>query len=162
MDETTCEIWRSGTDRRPFTYDRCYWSVSRDDPIYASQETIFSEIGQEVLRNAFEGYNTCLMAYGQTGAGKTFSMMGDEADPGLVPRICRAIFERIAQGGGSEGANGTGGARFRDDVTHYGDANDPHRVPTTFRVEVSYLEIYNERVRDLLSDDMTKNYRVRE
>ncbi|KAI8482621.1 stAR- lipid transfer, partial [Branchiostoma belcheri] len=86
-------------------------------------QQIFQDLGTDVLASAFEGYNACVFAYGQTGTGKTYTMMGDTDRLGLIPRISEGLFSRI------------------DD--HVGE-----RV--TFKTEVSYLEIYNERVRDLL------------
>lgn len=81
---------------KKFTFDRCYWSTNKADAHYAPQELLYSDLGVSVLNNAFAGYNTCLMAYGQTSAGKTYTMMGAEGDPGLIPRLCADLFARIA------------------------------------------------------------------
>lgn len=43
---------------------------------YATQRMVFDDLGQGVLNNAFEGFNCSLFAYGQTGAGKSYSMVG--------------------------------------------------------------------------------------
>ena len=86
---------------------------------------------QDVVKNAFDGYNVCVFAYGQTGSGKTYTMMGSEHDRGLIPRICESMFLKMAEG-------------------------------TTYKVEVSYLEIYNERVKDLLTKNSSHNLKVRE
>ena len=51
-----------------------------------------------MLDAAFTGYNACVFAYGQTGAGKTFSMMGWEGNAGLTPRICHGLFGKAADG----------------------------------------------------------------
>ncbi|KAK3537826.1 hypothetical protein QTP70_019230 [Hemibagrus guttatus] len=83
---------------------------------------VFQDLGMCVLAGAAEGYNVCLFAYGQTGSGKTYTMMGNPDSLGLTPRICQGL--------------------FRSGV----DSPDGQ----TCRVEVSFLEIYNERVRDLL------------
>jgi Kinesin motor domain len=56
---------------------------------------VFEDLGTEVVASAFEGYNACLLAYGQTGSGKTFTMMGPPDDPGLIPRICEALFGKM-------------------------------------------------------------------
>ncbi|XP_062863998.1 stAR-related lipid transfer protein 9-like [Trichomycterus rosablanca] len=105
-----------------FGFDYCYWSVNPDAPNYASQEQIFQDLGMSVLAGASEGYNVCLFAYGQTGSGKTYTMMGTPDSTGLTPRICQGLFQSDMET--SDGQN--------------------------CRVEVSFLEIYNERVRDLL------------
>lgn len=61
---------------KEFVYDASYWSFSKADPNYASQLTVFNDLGVDTIRNAFEGYNACVCAYGQTGSGKSYSMMG--------------------------------------------------------------------------------------
>ena len=52
----------------------------------------------DVVDNAFSGYNACVFAYGQTGSGKTYTMMGTEEDRGLIPRICKTMFEKMQSG----------------------------------------------------------------
>ncbi|XP_066451720.1 kinesin-like protein KIF16B isoform X4 [Eleutherodactylus coqui] len=129
----------SGRERlKVFTYDFSYFSADCKNSNYVSQERVFRDLGTDVLKSAFEGYNACVFAYGQTGSGKSYTMMGNPGDSGLIPRICEGLFSRIA------------------DATRKGDAS--------FRTEVSYLEIYNERVRDLLRRKSSKtfNLRVRE
>ena len=51
-----------------------------------------------MVKNAFDGYNVCVFAYGQTGSGKTYTMMGSEHDRGLIPRICKTMFEKMQSG----------------------------------------------------------------
>ncbi|KAG8449463.1 hypothetical protein GDO86_016206 [Hymenochirus boettgeri] len=122
-----------------FGFDYCYWSVDSEDPNYASQEVVFQDLGTSVLSEAISGYNVCLFAYGQTGSGKTYTMMGTPASVGLTPRICESLFSYDE--GSSSGS------------------------PNSCRIEVSFLEIYNERVRDLLHQSEKKKpftLRVRE
>uniref|UniRef100_A0AAQ5XNR9 Kinesin family member 13A n=1 Tax=Amphiprion ocellaris TaxID=80972 RepID=A0AAQ5XNR9_AMPOC len=107
-----------------FAFDHCFWSMDEANvPKYAGQEVVFKCLGEGILENAFQGYNACIFAYGQTGSGKSFSMMGNGEQPGLIPRLCCSLFERVHR-----------------------EANEAH----SFKVEVSYMEIYNEKVRDLL------------
>ncbi|XP_034144555.1 kinesin-like protein KIF13A isoform X1 [Esox lucius] len=107
-----------------FAFDHCFWSMDESNIAkYAGQEVVFKCLGEGILENAFQGYNACIFAYGQTGSGKSFSMMGNEKAPGLIPRLCCSLFERISR---------------EDSQAH------------SFKVEVSYMEIYNEKVRDLL------------
>ncbi|XP_023127727.2 stAR-related lipid transfer protein 9 [Amphiprion ocellaris] len=106
-----------------FCFDYCYWSVDPAEPHYASQEEVFQDLGVSVLSGASEGYNVCLFAYGQTGSGKTYTMMGTPESIGLTPRICQGLFR--SEDSFPDGQNSS-------------------------RVEISFLEIYNERVRDLL------------
>ncbi|XP_055458552.1 kinesin-like protein KIF16B isoform X2 [Psammomys obesus] len=129
----------SGRERtKTFTYDFSFYSADTKSPDYVSQEMVFKTLGTDVVKSAFEGYNACVFAYGQTGSGKSYTMMGNSGDSGLIPRICEALFSRI------------------NETTRWDEAS--------FRTEVSYLEIYNERVRDLLRRKSSKtfNLRVRE
>lgn len=61
-----------------------------EDPCFASQNLVFNDIGKEMLAHAFEGYNVCIFAYGQTGAGKSYTMMGkqEEGQEGIIPMVC--------------------------------------------------------------------------
>ncbi|CAG7725010.1 unnamed protein product [Allacma fusca] len=123
---------------RDFTFDYSYWSFDSQDDHFATQEQVFKDLGLDVVGNAFEGYNACVFAYGQTGSGKTHTMMGVPSsleNQGLIPRICKDMFNRMSQG---------------------------KEKGTTYRTEVSYLEIYNERVKDLLKKNQTHSLRVRE
>ncbi|XP_063292248.1 kinesin-like protein KIF1B isoform X4 [Pelobates fuscus] len=123
---------------KSFSFDYSYWShTSPDDPCFASQNRVYNDIGKEMLEHAFEGYNVCIFAYGQTGAGKSYTMMGkqEETQAGIIPQLCEDLFEKI---------------------------NDNHNDEVSFSVEVSYMEIYCERVRDLLNPKNKGNLRVRE
>ncbi|CAM4578533.1 stAR-related lipid transfer protein 9 isoform X1 [Caretta caretta] len=131
-------LWDTREKIVAFGFDFCYWSVDPEDPKYASQEMVFQDLGTSVLSGAFKGYNICLFAYGQTGSGKTYTMMGTPASIGLTPRICEGLFSR---------------------------EYDYSEQPASCRIEVSFLEIYNERVRDLLKQSNQKKpytLRVRE
>ncbi|XP_063799922.1 kinesin-like protein KIF1B isoform X16 [Pseudophryne corroboree] len=123
---------------KTFSFDYSYWShTSPDDPSFASQNRVYNDIGKEMLEHAFEGYNVCIFAYGQTGAGKSYTMMGkqEETQAGIIPQLCEDLFEKI---------------------------NYNHNEDVSFSVEVSYMEIYCERVRDLLNPKNKGNLRVRE
>lgn len=67
-----------------------------EDPNFASQNRVYNDIGKEMLQHAFEGYNVCIFAYGQTGAGKSYTMMGkqEEGQEGIIPMVC-SITHRI-------------------------------------------------------------------
>ncbi|XP_055258884.1 kinesin-like protein KIF1A isoform X5 [Moschus berezovskii] len=123
---------------KSFSFDYSYWShTSPEDINYASQKQVYRDIGEEMLQHAFEGYNVCIFAYGQTGAGKSYTMMGkqEKDQQGIIPQLCEDLFSRIS------------------DTT-----NDN----MSYSVEVSYMEIYCERVRDLLNPKNKGNLRVRE
>ncbi|KAI8969978.1 hypothetical protein BDF20DRAFT_907549 [Mycotypha africana] len=122
-------------DIKSFTFDKSYWSFDKNDPNYADQQCVYNDLGVDLLNHAFDGYNCCIFAYGQTGAGKSYSMMGYGEDKGIIPRTCSELFTRIA---------------------------DNTDTALTYRVEVSYIEIYNEKVRDLLNPKNKGNLKVRE
>lgn len=61
-----------------------------EDVNYASQKQVYKDIGEEMLLHAFEGYNVCIFAYGQTGAGKSYTMMGKQDvkdQQGIIPLV---------------------------------------------------------------------------
>ena len=116
---------KSNRPPKAFSFDHSFWSMDKSKPQYACQEQVYDKLGHDVLENAIEGYNACIFAYGQTGSGKSYSMMGGSGEPGLIPRLCTKLFDRVGDIAVQE--NGI-----------------------TIKVEVSYMEIYNEKVRDLL------------
>ena len=92
----------------------------------AEQANIYAETASPIIANVLEGYNGTIFAYGQTGTGKTHTMtvvIADEEQRGIMPRSFDGIFSSIES-----------------------DSDQ-----TQFLVRASYLEIYNEEVRDLLS-----------
>uniref|UniRef100_A0A3Q3JAU9 Kinesin motor domain-containing protein n=1 Tax=Monopterus albus TaxID=43700 RepID=A0A3Q3JAU9_MONAL len=73
-----------------FTFDYSYWShTTAEDPGFVSQRQVYKDIGEEMLLHAFEGYNVCIFAYGQTGAGKSYTMMGKQepGQEGIIPQV---------------------------------------------------------------------------
>ncbi|XP_027145854.1 kinesin-like protein KIF1A isoform X7 [Larimichthys crocea] len=148
--ESKCIIQMSGNtttiinpkqakDNKSFNFDYSYWShTTPEDSNYASQMKVYKDIGEEMLLHAFEGYNVCIFAYGQTGAGKSYTMMGKQDvkdQQGIIPLLCEDIFVKIS---------------------------DNTDNSMSYSVEVSYMEIYCERVRDLLNPKNKGNLRVRE
>ncbi|TPP60032.1 Kinesin protein [Fasciola gigantica] len=127
----------SGTSTRQFVFDHTFWSCTRDNPKssrddnsptsipYADQAKVYKALAFPLLMRTLEGYNACLFAYGMTSSGKTFSITGPPENPGIIPRLVDDLFTQIAKKQSSE---------------------------CDYTVEMSYFEIYNERIRDLLSD----------
>uniref|UniRef100_A0A3B4FY83 plus-end-directed kinesin ATPase n=1 Tax=Pundamilia nyererei TaxID=303518 RepID=A0A3B4FY83_9CICH len=148
--ESKCIIQMSGNtttilnpkqpkENKSFNFDFSYWShTTPEDVNYASQMQVYRDIGEEMLLHAFEGYNVCIFAYGQTGAGKSYTMMGrqEKDQQGIIPLLCEDLFTKI------------------------NDSNNDNSM--SYSVEVSYMEIYCERVRDLLNPKNKGNLRVRE
>ncbi|VEL17027.1 unnamed protein product [Protopolystoma xenopodis] len=72
--------------------------IQPSDHQFIDQQQVHADIGVEALCHALEGYNVCIFAYGQTGAGKSFTMMGRANEPGnegIIPRLCRDLFDRL-------------------------------------------------------------------
>ncbi|KAK7195677.1 kinesin [Novymonas esmeraldas] len=156
-------------------------------PPYAGQDQVYMHVGKPIVDNTLDGYNGCVFAYGQTGSGKTFTMLGyapsksdirarresaaafaseanDESTPldgasdpfesddgddvvdktgldpnelqGIIPRACTDLFE------------GLRAKRAKDS-------------DFTYRVEVSYFEIYNEKVFDLIRPQRNTDLKIR-
>ncbi|XP_017772134.1 PREDICTED: kinesin-like protein KIF14 [Nicrophorus vespilloides] len=116
-----------------FQYDHVFWSCDEHNDIYCGQEEVYQTMGMPLLESAFRGYNACLFAYGQTGSGKSYSMMGQntgdvidiDVNAGITPRFCKELFDRVSV------------------------------LECPASVEVSYYEIYNEKIHDLLSEQTT-------
>ena len=141
-----------------FTFDFAY-----DDA--APQRLLFDDIGKPVVKAAFDGFNACIFAYGQTGSGKSFAMMGPPSVSasslgsvdvtsmndavGLIPRIISAIFVQAKT--------------FLDEneCDARNSASSVSCARLAIEVEVSYLEIYQERVYCLL-DATKQNLKVRQ
>lgn len=60
---------------KTFAFDHCFYSVETEALHFASQETVFNSVGRDILENAFQGYNACIFAYGQTGKFFFFNKM---------------------------------------------------------------------------------------
>jgi kinesin family protein 5 len=92
---------------------------------YSTQEDIFDVVAKPALESTFNGFNGTILCYGQTSSGKTFTMEGNGScniNKGIIPRSMEYIFDYI---------NGAS------------DTNE-------FSIKCSYLEIYNEKIYDLL------------
>lgn len=133
VDNTTILTSEDGKERK-FAFDYSFWShdgfreeenglLVAEDSNYADQQEVYDKVGKEILDNAWLGYHCCLFAYGQTGSGKSYSIVGYGNNTGVVPRAADEIFKRI----------------------------ESTRSPTQiFEVTVSMMEIYNEKVHDLM------------
>ncbi|BFZ19092.1 hypothetical protein BsWGS_22131 [Bradybaena similaris] len=96
-----------------------------------TQSDIFNDCVQPLLNSTLKGQNVSIFAYGPTGAGKTHTMLGVMSDPGIIPRVVRSLFSCIQE----------------RETASRGPADEPAQHTVTF----SYMEIYNEKVQDLLS-----------
>lgn len=121
-------------EEKEFKFDYSFNSHANDAAVgpFATQDSVFDDLGRPVLMSALEGRNVCLFAYGQTGAGKSFSMLG-KSEPqsmqGIIPRTCREIFKVMDK-----------------------DKGNPL---ITSDVAIQVVEIYCEQINDLLADRKT-------
>ncbi|XP_028933124.1 kinesin-like protein KIF9 isoform X2 [Ornithorhynchus anatinus] len=126
-DNKTLEIHVEKDSRRGVVNNQqTDWSFEMDGILHdASQDSVYGAVAEEAVAQAIEGYNGTIMCYGQTGAGKTYTMTGVTEryqDRGILPRALRQVF-KTAEGHPS----------------------------LSVGVRVSYLEIYNETLLDLLA-----------
>ncbi|XP_035881715.1 centromere-associated protein E isoform X6 [Phyllostomus discolor] len=123
LGEATQVYWKTGNN----TVYQVDGSKSFNfDRVFHSNETtknVYEEIAVPIIDSAIQGYNGTIFAYGQTASGKTYTMMGSEDYLGVIPRAIHDIFQKIE--------------KFPD---------------REFLLRVSYMEIYNETITDLLCD----------
>jgi len=127
----TLDMTAQGKGTKRFNFDFAFWSFDNSRE-RATQDTIYNDLGFFVPE-ALKGFNCSIFAYGQTGSGKSYSMMGPVDNPGIIYRGLQDFFKQKASA-----------------------------IPRTkIELEVSFLEIYNEEVGDLLTKDNSKKLRVR-
>lgn len=123
--------------KRTYKFDQIYGSQ-------ADQSLIYSQIGHPLLSDFLQGINVTILAYGQTGTGKTYTMSGldnnnvlDENSDiaGIIPRLLFELFEKLNK--------------------------LEHENKQDYMVKISYLEIYNEELIDLLSNGNGNNRKLR-
>eukprot|EP01083_Nonionella_stella_P113338 334097_1 len=120
------------TQPHNFTFDRI-------SDANESQEDVFYHVAEHVCEDVLDGYNGCIFAYGQTGSGKTYTMFGPEDDHahpkkmGIIPRSISFIFTEIEED---------------EDITEA-------------RIKVSFVEIYKEKLRDLLNPSSRKPLKIK-
>lgn len=137
---------------KTFTFDHVYSDES-------TQEEVYEVVAKPIVENILEGYNGTIFAYGQTGTGKTFTMQGTKEMKGIIPSSYEQIFSCVSQA--------KEGQRLIIPHTHnfinlMQYANRKSIFFFRFLVRCSYLEIYNENIKDLLCKDQTQFLELRE
>ena len=179
---------------RTFVFDKCLWSHNKTDSHFVTQKDLYDMVGASVLQTGWNGFNSTLFAYGSTGSGKSYSMMGNEKAQGIIPRLCQSLFAKVEAAKAKDSKILKNGRSSRDKVTDetnwvrgidpetgceywydfatkrssWFPPDDPdgkagtemstpntgalatNTIETVYSVACSYLEIYNENVRDLL------------
>ncbi|XP_024885662.1 protein claret segregational-like, partial [Temnothorax curvispinosus] len=140
IDDCTIEVGKSdGSDAMSCSGNKLQgtkqkFSFNKVFAPNASQADVFEELSL-LVQSAIEGYNVCVFAYGQTGSGKTYTMEGKSEleTEGMMPRTVRYIFS---------------------EMEHL------KRLGWKYRIEASFLEIYNDNIVDLL-DSEPKTHEIR-
>jgi len=101
------------------------FNFDRVIPPNSTQEEVFKCTGAPLVDQVLCGYHSTCFAYGQTGSGKTWTMQGNESHPGIIPRMVDSLFDRFLY--------------------------DPEFENTQFTVQIQYIEIYKEKIQDLLN-----------
>ncbi|CAD8128108.1 unnamed protein product [Paramecium sonneborni] len=109
-----------------FTFDKIL-------DINANQSDVYEEIGKPIIDQILQGFNATLLMYGQTSSGKTYTMIGDQQQPGIIRRTISDLFEAI----------------------------DSSPTESEFRIKISIVEVYKEKVKDLL-DINKQDLKIRE
>ncbi|KAL0248542.1 hypothetical protein GEMRC1_003778 [Eukaryota sp. GEM-RC1] len=125
----------SAKNSRTFAFDTLFWSFDSSQKV-ATQADVFSQTGNAALQSLWEGYNSTVFAYGQSGSGKTYTLFGSESHPGLIPLFCKHLFSLFNSLTPSEQKNSS--------------------------IHVSVLEVYNENIHDLLNTKNPHQLQVRE
>ncbi|CAH1792509.1 unnamed protein product [Owenia fusiformis] len=132
------------SDEKLFSFDHVFWSVdgfstnsegilvpeNQEGSPYADQTMVYTDLGKDIVQNAWEGYNSTLFAYGQTGSGKSYSVLGNGPNIGLIPRTYEQLFNEISSN---------------------------NEVKKKLQVTFTMVEIYNEVMKDLLVPSKTQS-----
>jgi kinesin family protein 5 len=128
-NETTCMV--KGTNQKTGQVEPIPYTFDHTFDTSCRQVDVYNTAVMPIIESVLEGFNGTILAYGQTSSGKTHTMLGPDIDSeenrGIIPRMVGGIFEKIETA--------------------------PEEVE--FTVKVSFIEIYNEKIRDLL--DPKKN-----
>lgn len=139
---SVCEVINNRTLNLPATDIECSSpskiSTQNNDRLFtfdrvfdtgSTQESVYEFVAGDMLKSFFQGYNGTILAYGQTGSGKSHTMFGPKENRGVIPRICHDIFKQI---------------------------ETPDYEDCIFTVSVSFMEVYLEKIYDLLAQSLEK------
>ncbi|ODQ63380.1 kinesin-domain-containing protein, partial [Nadsonia fulvescens var. elongata DSM 6958] len=129
--EVMLQMGPMALSNKTYTFDRVFGPE-------ADQSMLYDGIADKILKEMISGYNCTIFAYGQTGTGKTFTMSGDLADnhgrpahdAGIIPRTLFQLFREL------------------------------DKETAEYSVKVSYIELYNEELRDLISQDDDRKVKI--
>jgi len=127
----------------------------------ASNDEVFDAVAKEAVEAATDGFNATILAYGQTGSGKTYTMGsgdGTYENRGVIPRALTMVFERLAVGERSSGKEAKLRTRDHHVMEEAEMLSKKKKQKPTAKVLVSFVEIYNENLIDLLSSHENPNH----
>ena len=127
----------------------------------ASNDEVFDAVAKEAVEAATDGFNATILAYGQTGSGKTYTMGsgdGSYENRGVIPRALTMVFERLAVGERSSGKEAKLRTRDHHVMEEAEMLSKKKKQKPTAKVLVSFVEIYNENLIDLLSSHENPNH----
>ena len=121
----------------PINHQQDQWTFKFDKILMnETQEYVFELTGKKAINSLIDGFSCSLVAYGQTGAGKTFTTIGLNNDyrfRGLIPRTISELFTQIN-----------------------------NQTDKSFKIKICFIEIYNETIHDLLHKDLNNNIVLQE
>ena len=129
------------SDNHIYTFDNIF-------PESITQNDIFNDIGFPILKSFLSGYNSAIFCYGQTGSGKTYTMMGpidclfdvQSKKHGLIPNIINYLFNNTNE---------------VENIIKSSSKENPKKI--TYTISCSCIELYQEQIIDLLSDNNNNN-----
>jgi len=148
--------------RSQYEFDASLWSIPPTTQLqitfrdakhehFDSQRDVYNLVASNSIESVFDSFNTCIMTYGQTGSGKTYTMMGkydprsvcgEDGEEGIVPRVCNEVFGNL-------------------EIRRKRELQKPDSERIRYRVEVTFVEIYMEKARDLLDPALRRGYSAR-
>jgi hypothetical protein len=119
---------------KTFTFDFAYDSSS-------SQIQVYQDLGRPIVTQALDGFNGTIFAYGQTGSGKTFSMLGNDENKGIIPQLNDDLWLKVSEKMKT----------FEPSPSSPEMTGEKSKINAKFLATVSFLEVYNEEIKDLLN-----------
>ena len=154
-----------------FEFDDSIWSIPQGYKLrhtyeqggtakeFKSQRAVYDMVASGAPEDALNGINTAVLTYGQTGSGKTYTMMGqyDPKQPmggngqeGIIPRVCHNVFDIVEAKRNDETRKAIARRNEQENAHGRQQARGEKDAEIVYTVEVTFIEIYMEKVRDLL------------
>ncbi|KAL3777525.1 hypothetical protein ACHAWO_005509 [Cyclotella atomus] len=176
------KIHHHNKEGHTFTFDKCFGGS-------VSQVELYESVVVPLLNSCLEGYNATTLAYGQTGAGKTYTTLGPATSPdffknqkhtpehdavGILPRALRDLFHDLEQKRNSTNSNSNPASETESDILdetiniskspirQQSSSTNNNNTRFEYQVKLQFLELYGEEIRDLLSTSTTQKIVIRD